>query len=391
MAFYKNTIVSRDTKEWGLFAEGTYPIATDWRVTAGARYGSTKVQVNETFTANTSCVSTPVLAIINSLTYCLPENLVTGTLSGNAGKRTYNKATYKLRFEHDLAASNMVYAMVSTGVSPGDVTMTTNAANIPVVKDVRSETLTAYEIGAKNRFLDNRLQVNGTVFYYDYAAYTVANANVNGTRDAAGYFNSSAPVLFESVSAPLKSYGVELEMLYRPTASDNFGLNYNYTNARFTDVTTPIPGTVATFGDIFGFSEVPNLVPQRGSLSYSHLFHTGASTLSVGGSERWLGAHRDIGFLGVTRAQRAFFAAVMEPYLHVTSQFITDFDVTWKSPNGMYSVTGWARNAFDNRYKTTVNVAGFNAATVASGAAFNGITVQPSDPRTYGVVFNVNW
>jgi iron complex outermembrane receptor protein len=391
MAFYRNTIVSRDTKEWGLFAEGTYPIATDWRVTAGARYGSTKVQLNETFTSNTNCVNTPVLAIINSPTYCLPENLVTGTLSGAAGKRDYSEMTYKLRVEHDLTDRNMAYAMVSTGVSPGDVTMTTNSAGIPIVKDIKSETLTAYEIGAKNRFMDNRLQLNGAVFYYDYGAYTVANANVNGTRDAAGFFNSSAPVLFETVSAPLKSYGVELEMLVRPTANDNIGFNYNYTNARFTDVSQPIPGTVATFGDIFGFREVPNLVPQRAALSYSHVFHIGGSTLSVGGSERWLGAHRDIGFLGVTRAQRALFGSVLEPYLHVKSQFTTNFDVTWKSPSGMYSVTGWARNAFDNRYKTIVNVAGFNAITVANGSAFNGITVQPSEPRTYGILLNVNW
>jgi hypothetical protein len=184
---------------------------------------------------------------------------------------------------------------------------------------------------------------------------------------------------------------VELEMLYRPTANDNLGLNYNYTNARFTDMNTPVAGSIATFGDLFGFEEVPNLVPQRAQLSYSHLFHTGASTLSVGGSERWLGAHRDVGFLIVTRAQRFYVGAALEPYVHVTSQFITDFDVTWRSPQRMYSVTAWARNAFDNRYKNTVNVSGFNPTTVASGSAFNAITVQRSDPRTYGVVFNLNW
>jgi iron complex outermembrane receptor protein len=391
LAFYRNTVISRDTKEWGLFAEGTYPFATDWRVTAGARYGSTNVQLNESFTANTNCANSPLLSVLNSTTYCLPQILVTGTVSGAAGKRTYSKATYKLRFEHDVTASNMVYAMVSTGVSPGDVTMTTNAANVPVVKDIKSEVLTAYEIGAKNRFLDNRLQLNGDVFLYDYGAYTAANANVNGTRDAAGFFNSSFPPIFEAVSAPLRSYGLELEMLIRPTANDNIAFNYNFTNAYFTDVNKPIPGTAATFGDVFGYKEVPNLVPLRGSLSYSHLFHIGESTLSVGGSERWLGAHRDIGFLGVTRAQRAQFGGIMEPYMYVKSQFLTDLDVTWKSSKGMYSVTGWVRNAFDNRYKTTVNVSGFNAITVANGAAFNGITVVPSDPRTYGLVLNVNW
>ena len=46
-----------------------------------------------------------------------------------------------------------------------------------MVQELQAETLTAYEIGSKNRFLDNRLQVNGDVYYNDYGGYQTAGLN----------------------------------------------------------------------------------------------------------------------------------------------------------------------------------------------------------------------
>jgi iron complex outermembrane receptor protein len=178
-AFYRGQDISRDTTAWSGFGEATYPFTDITRVTAGLRYDSTQVQVNEIFTNNANCITT-IPGGVDSVNYCKPENLVKGTLSGDAGKRTFNKMTYKLRLDHDLTTENMVYAMVSTGVSPGDVLLTvdlkgTAATNptygVPIPKDIHSETLTSYEIGSKNRFLDSRLQINGGLFYYDYGAY----------------------------------------------------------------------------------------------------------------------------------------------------------------------------------------------------------------------------
>ena len=38
-----------------------------------------------------------------------------------------------------------------------------------MVQTLQAETLTAYEVGSKNRFLNDRLRMNGALFYYDYA------------------------------------------------------------------------------------------------------------------------------------------------------------------------------------------------------------------------------
>jgi TonB dependent receptor len=78
---------------------------------------------------------------------------------------------------------NMLYASVSTGFSPGDVSVTTNPTGDPYALGLDAETLTTYEIGSKNRFLDNRLQVNGAVYYNDYGAYQTTQTNVTRGRD----------------------------------------------------------------------------------------------------------------------------------------------------------------------------------------------------------------
>ncbi|HMO68286.1 MAG TPA: TonB-dependent receptor, partial [Novosphingobium sp.] len=61
----------------------------------------------------------------------------------------------------------MLYASYSRGYRSG----TFNGlayGNSDQVYFVRPEQVNAYEMGFKTRFLDNRLQINGAVFYYDY-------------------------------------------------------------------------------------------------------------------------------------------------------------------------------------------------------------------------------
>jgi iron complex outermembrane receptor protein len=409
-AFYRSQEVSRSTKALSGFAEATYRLTDATRGTAGLRFDQTKVAVEETFLNNPNCL---LFGTVNagSQNYCLttPTGVLNpisvGILTGDAGKRTFNKSTYKLRLEHDIAADKMVYGMVSTGVSPGDVvlavdlrpTVTVNGVSVanpnyqkPVPKEVKSEVLTSYEIGSKNRFLDNRLQVNGDVFYYDYGAYTVANANVNGARNAQGVFIPiPTPTQFESLSAPLTTYGLELEALFQATPRDRISFNYAYTKTHFHDKERLVPGSDATFGDFFGLNEVPGAIPHRASLSYDHRFElANGSRFSVGASTRWQSAFTSV---GITKTQVNTVYAALLPWIRAQSQFLADLNVNWTSPTGMYSINGWARNVFDNQSKQSVFVSTVSAANVANGTAFNAITGSTFDPRTYGVVFNVKW
>jgi outer membrane receptor protein involved in Fe transport len=75
----------------------------------------------------------------------------------------------------------------------------------------------------------------------------------------------------------------------------------------------------------------------------------------------------------------------------VHSELVSDLNINWTSPQGVYSVTGWMRNAFNNQYKTAVNVIAVNALNVGNGTAYSNIAANPYDPRTYGVAVNVRW
>ena len=83
---------------------------------------------------------------------------------------TFHNFNYKARLEYDLAPRNMVYGMVSTGFRPGDAGITTQAhRGLRTQYSVAAEKLTSYELGSKNRFLDDSLQLNAAVYYYNYS------------------------------------------------------------------------------------------------------------------------------------------------------------------------------------------------------------------------------
>jgi iron complex outermembrane recepter protein len=75
--------------------------------------------------------------------------------------RKWTKTTYKANIAHDIRPENMVYMDHSTGFKSGGFAYGVNATYNP-------EFLKAREIGTKNRFLDNRLQVNVSAWDYDY-------------------------------------------------------------------------------------------------------------------------------------------------------------------------------------------------------------------------------
>jgi outer membrane receptor protein involved in Fe transport len=349
MQAFNSVTKKKVTDADGAYGQVTYPFSDATRMTAGARYDTTKVAVDQDYTSISG---------------------QTQSLSGPDGERKFRNTTWKLRAEHDLDASKMLYASVSTGFSPGDITVTTNSAGNPVVLTLNAETLTAWEIGTKNRFLDNRLQVNGALFYYDYTGYQTANVNITPELTTPGY---------ATLSTPANMWGGELEVQWKLTPSDMLSADVSYTNARYRERNSTListgTGTDVTFGDFFAKDQIPGVVPVRINASYTHGFHfANGSSLSATGSARYMSGYDGA---PLTKAQAA--SAERSADARVNSQVVADFNLNWQSPAGMYSVGGYVRNITDNRYKTfvTVNDTGANA--------------TPYDPRTFGVIMRVSY
>lgn len=139
---------------------------------------------------------------------------VTRSLTGSDRLASFNNVTFKARLEHDLAPTNLIYALVATGFSPGDKALTQDALGNPTPLVLKAETLTSYEIGTKNRFLNNHVQVNLAAFYNDCGGYQTAGINVA----------PPGPIrIFETVTTPVKAYDVEFEVQARPWANGTFG------------------------------------------------------------------------------------------------------------------------------------------------------------------------
>lgn len=113
------------------------------------------------------------------------------------------------------------YAKISTGFKSGgfDGTATTNAA---FQTPFDPETLTAYEIGLKSRFADDRVQLNMAYFYNDYKDFQANQfvAAVIGT------------VVVNAGDAEMQ--GAEIELLARPTANLDLTLNYGWLDTEYT-------------------------------------------------------------------------------------------------------------------------------------------------------------
>jgi outer membrane receptor protein involved in Fe transport len=356
----------KETKDEGIFAEATYPLTSALRATAGLRYDYTYVHTDEAYTSNLNeFCNTPLFfespvspgcapGQYNSPLSGTPENNSTLTLTGNEGVRRFYNLTYKARLEYDLAPANLIYGMVSSGFLPGDVQAVTGAGGQPAASPYAEETLTAYEIGSKNRFLNQKLQVNGDIFYYNYGGYQ-ASVAVNP-------LNPTSSVL---LTVPMRMEGGELEILYRITEHDQIELNGSSSDAYF--VHAP-----ATFSSAVSQSHLWNVVPHSASAAYSHSFVLpGGSTIASRIDSRFQSAH-DINSLST-----AFAAAGGAPYVHVGGAFVTDINGTWTNDGGRFSVTAYARNIADKRYMTFILLQSVTPLS-ASGTQY--------DPRTFGVV-----
>jgi outer membrane receptor protein involved in Fe transport len=368
LAVISDTKDQKDTKNLGYFAETTIPFTASLRMTLGARYDDTKVVVGETLFDNpyafcgTSLQNTPALVLPSGATCTgvaqasVPPPAAT-TISGI--ELNFHNFNYKARIEYDLTQKNMLYGMISTGFRPGDagINSTTRAANI-----VDAEKLTSIEVGSKNRFLDDSLQVNVGVYYYNYRGFRTSYRP--DTDNDADYASISGAV---SLTVPAKYIGGELELLYQLTAHDRVGFNFNYVESHWYDApaefTKAQPETKRA------------MTPYTITANYEHVFNLpGGSILSARIDGKYEAAHL------AQNLHVDYLRIGYDQYARVGSRTIGNLSAAWASEGGRYSISAYVRNFTDTLY-TSYNVAGDKSA----------LTVSWTDPRTYGAQASVRF
>jgi iron complex outermembrane receptor protein len=185
------------TKAYAAFGQISYSVLSDLRIIGGARY------------------TIDDRASYGSLNVDTFGNTSTSTFAGTA---KFDSFTWKAGLEYDVAAQNMLYFTASTGFKAGGI----NAA--PPPNAFQPEKLTAFELGSRNRFLEDRLQVNLEVFKWGYQDH----------QENVLTFDSLGEPDFLTVNAGTASlYGFSVDIQAKITPSDTFGAYSEYNHARY--------------------------------------------------------------------------------------------------------------------------------------------------------------
>lgn len=200
-----------NTESIAAFGQLTFDVSEAFRIVAGGRYTSeSKSQLTSTASGGLPGPIQPPLSVP-----------FTGDLN-------FKKFTWKAGVEFDAGPSSLIYANVATGFKSGGFFVAQ-----PPTNTFEPETLRAYTVGAKNRFFDNKLQLNIEAFYWDYTDQQITY--VGGVRTGTGIFAQGS---ITQNAGKSRMYGAEFEARFAPSRNDLFNINLQYLNGKYNSLLT---------------------------------------------------------------------------------------------------------------------------------------------------------
>lgn len=385
-----------NTRSYAAFGQATFSVTDSFRLTGGLRYTYERKRNDELLFSyglpdpNTSACAPAAPGYANTFVptapfppqFCRLDTVVNGqTVPGVSinNRQTYNSVTWKAGVEYDLAPQSMAYASVSTGFKSGGV------YTAPPPNTFRPEKLTSYEVGVKNRFLDNRLQVNLEAFLWKYKDH---QESFIGPTSIPGLFTF---VTQNAGKATL--YGADLDVVFKPTQADEFSFKIEYNKTKYDEFSfdwlqavfgPPVTGcgvgpsqngTDFVTIDCSGKSLIRAPL-WSGTVGYNHTFDLG--------EHGTLNASADLQFASGTDLSIEFVDADRQE-----AYAIGNFDLTYTSGNGKWVVAAFVHNIWDEAvYNQTFHYP-FAAPTAANPDGLFFGTVRP--PRTFGAKVRVNF
>jgi iron complex outermembrane receptor protein len=159
------------------------------------------------------------LSLIGGLRYEKEEQEFEDNLSNTRLDDSWNELTPKIALEYRFTPAIMTYASASKGYRSGGFNF---AATDPQYYSYDAEKLWSYEIGVKSAFLDNRLILNGSVYYMDITDMQVEEA-------------VSPMESYVTNAAEATAKGIELEMTARVFDGLALMAGFGYTDIEFDD------------------------------------------------------------------------------------------------------------------------------------------------------------
>ncbi|MBB4858657.1 iron complex outermembrane receptor protein [Novosphingobium chloroacetimidivorans] len=257
-------VFSGSTKSYAGFGRLTFKVTDRFRVTGGARYtiDKKKVEIDSLNSivvcpaaqAGGNCLGTPTLPDPGA-GYVLPTLFADANRNPTQGpggspipygngailinlrqqldpSRTFKKLTYRAGVEFDLAPQSLLYASYETGFKSGGFFAS-------IVDPVyQPETINAITLGSKNRFLDNKLQLNIEAFWWDYKDQQVSQFKATPVPGQPG----NTILEFATVNVgKTRVRGVEIEGVARVAENTTLNATVQYLDAKYRDFAFDTP------------------------------------------------------------------------------------------------------------------------------------------------------
>jgi iron complex outermembrane receptor protein len=285
----------------------------------------------------------------------------------NAGVQN-EKFTYRLAAQYDFGARNMVYASFETGYHAGGFSFARG------VESYAPETIDAYTIGSKNRFLGNRLQVNIEGFVWKYR---------NQQFSQFGYDLGTPPatVFLTRNIGDSTIQGADLDLEFLATKTTLLSANVQYLDTSYDSFIYYAPNQGLPPNTTCGYAPTTQTTP-GGTIN---VFKVDCSGKQAFNSPKWsfnlngrqtipLGALNLILQAGTRYRASSYATADYLPYLRSAATFVSDASITLASADERWFASLYVFNLENNQrlINGTANSAGV-------------ISASAEQPRTWGV------
>ncbi len=318
-------------ESWAAFGQGYLDLTDTVTLTGGLRYSDERRRFD-------------YLSAVTEPFFTIPIAQTSAALGNN--RTRFDDLSWRVAVDWQATRDLFGYASVSRGTKAGGFSgalLTSQAQTRPY----RDERLTSYEVGLRSEFLDRRLRINATGFYYDYRDVQVYTLENNG-----GFPDSILSNLPRA-----RVTGAELELIARPVEQLMVNVGASLLDTKIvSDFLNPAGVNIR--GNELAYA--PHL-SISGSLSWTQpLGGEAGDLLLTGDFSRQGGSYTETNNVARLRAQGALILGLRAAY---------------RAPGGRWELAAWGRNITDRRYITLVgNVADFGFDRVKYNA-----------PATYGL------
>jgi iron complex outermembrane receptor protein len=326
------------TNSYALFAHNEYDLTDDITFNFGMRYTIDKIAANDAILGIGLLPQTGKELFV---TPCLTTTFAAGPIGSAAcpflgatppafnDSRSDEDFSWRVGLEWKATDDTLVYGNITTGFRSGGYSLPFAGA----ATTFEPEELLAFELGFKSQLLDNTLQINASIFRYQYDDVQV---NVDDPV--------SPLVPITRNIGEQNTNGAEADLTWQPTDRWTVRQAMGYLDAEFSNTTR----SVTTYA---------GPIPLNGKRPVN--------------APKWT-------YNGVVRYEQPIFAGwngilmtdyrwVDDRFLEATNQIFEKADSYWvvnmraaiASQDGKWEVAVWGKNLFDKEYLTYVNNIGF--------------------------------